>query len=117
MAGRSPTTRPPKDRRRSMDQPDSGDPCERTLQTHLSNVRPSAAGGLRVGSQLTVEVEETGGRRTLVCKRPSNDALVGTVLSRGASTMIGCISRGYHYTATITEMDLGLVEVLIRSQR
>ena len=117
MAGSGPPTPPPKGSGGSRREGGGGEsnPCERPLQTFLSNVQTRLTGEIQIGSRLDVKLIAVGGKSTLACVNSAGE-FVGAILSRGAARLTDCIGEGYEYIATVITIDYGALEVMIRSR-
>jgi hypothetical protein len=89
------------------------DPCDISFTTPLAHVRTAHTADLKVGGVLTVEVNTVINRKTLVCKKRGDPAVVGFILARGAAKVIACIDEGHEYVAEVKKVDFGFIEVAL----
>jgi invasion protein IalB len=79
----------------------SADDCDLVFEVDLVSLRPPAA-QIADGAVLNVDLVEQGNLEAVVCKRPIEQDVVGTLAAfEGLAELIDCIRRGNAYTAVV----------------
>jgi hypothetical protein len=110
----------PSGRRAPIDKPpakkggEAPDDCDLVFEVDLVSVRPPAA-QVAVGAVLEVDLVEEGNLEAVVCKRPIERDVVGTLAAfEGLATLIDCMRRGHRYTADVVRISRTSCTVRVR---
>lgn len=95
-------TQEPPARKQRAKEVNPGDNCDLEYDLDLSAVQIGVLRGLTVGSILDVELVEADQLEAVVCKRPVERDVIGTLAAfEGLAELIDCIRRGNKYLAKI----------------
>ncbi len=80
----------------------------------LSSPNPPVVGNLNLGEVLSVALNQSGSVPILEAITVSQQ-VAGSLIPRGMARLIECMGQGVNYSATILEINGGLVNVEIRA--
>lgn len=110
----------PTSRRAPIDKPsakkggEAADDCDLVFEVDLVSVRPPA-GQVSDGTTLDVDLVEEGNLEAVVCRRPVERDVVGTLAAfEGLAKLIDCIRRGHRYGAVVVRISRTSCTVRVR---
>lgn len=93
---------------------EAGNACDLKFEVDLTSVRPLFR-QLTVGAVLNVELAEDNNLESVVCKRPIEGDVVGSLAAfEGLSQLIDCIRRGHQYVADVMRIVRATCTVRVR---
>jgi hypothetical protein len=96
----------PPERKQSAKEADTGDRCDLEYNLDLSAVQIRLLRTLTIGSILDLDLVEADKFEAVVCKRPVERDVVGTLAAfEGLAELIDCMRRGNRYLARITQIN------------
>jgi hypothetical protein len=81
------------------------------IDTQLSSPKPAVIAGIQVGEVLDVAVQDMAGTSAVVVLRQGQ--IAGGLASPELTRLRQCISEGYQYKATVTDVQGGQVRVRV----
>jgi hypothetical protein len=93
----------------------TGDSCERlTSETTLTSPDRAVISQLSIGTQLDVEVDNSGARP--VVRAMYQGQVAGSITSSIIQRLVECIGEGYEYVAVVLSVQGGTCRVRVRSR-
>jgi len=76
------------------------------LRTHLSSPKPAVIKTLQKNDQLTVELQNHGGRSVVVAKTAKGQE-AGSITGSGLAKLIECLHQGHPFKAVVISVEGG----------
>jgi|ERR1043166_522078 hypothetical protein len=89
------------------------DSCSFDKKIQLQRVDPEQAKGLQKGRPLDIRLRKVANVFSVVCVRPDNNKVLGSVAFAGVAKLIDCMKKDRRYEATIESISGAAVQVRI----